>query len=199
MPQLTVAYDVVCPWCWVGWRQAKRLQEEFPTLTFRWVGYELLPAGLSYTPTPPDPEAARKPRIPTRFELLLAAEGLTLPKRTRPLSNSRQALEGAEFAWEAGKADAFLEALYNTYWEQDRDISDRAVLAEIAETAGLDGTAFQTALETHRYQDQVIEFDEPAHEKGVWHVPTWMFPEEWIAEQPYSVLRELAARFVQEA
>ena len=196
MPELTVAYDVICPWCWVGWKQAARLKQEFPTLTFRWVGYELLPAGLEYTPAPPDPNAAKKPRIPSRFDLLLAAEGLTLPKRTRGLSNSRLALEGAEFAHEAGKADAYLDALYHAYWEDDQDISDKAALTEIAESAGLDVAAFITALETHAYCNRVIEYDDPAHEAGVWNVPTWMFPEEWVAEQPYSTLREMAARYV---
>lgn len=197
MPVLTVAFDVICPWCWVGWRQAARLRAEFPTLTFRWVGYELLPEGLSYTPAPPDPDAARKPRIPSRFDLLLAAEGLSLPRRTRSLSNSRLALEGAEFAHDAGHADPYLDALYHAYWEEDRDISDKAILTEIAKTAGLDIVAFMTALETRLYRDRVIEYDDPAHEAGVWNVPTWMFPEEWVAEQPYFVLRELAARFVQ--
>ena len=173
-----------------------RLRAEFPTLTFRWVGYELLPAGLPYTPAPPDQDAARKPRIPSRFDLLLAAEGLTLPKRTRSVSNSRLALEGAEFAHDTGKADAYLDALYYAYWEGDQDISDKATLTEIAEQAGLDIAAFMTAVETHKYRDQVIEYDEPAHAAGVWNVPTWMFPEEWIAEQPYTVIREYAARFV---
>ena len=199
MPQLQVAFDVVCPWCWVAWRQAARLQAEFPSLTFRWIGYELLPAGLEYTPAPPDPDVARKPRIPGRFELLLAAECLTLPVRKSKLSNSRLALEGAEFAWEAGQADAYLDSLYHTYWEEDRDISEKSVLMEIAESAGLDVAAFMDALENHTYSDRVIEFDEPAHSAGVWNVPTWMFPEEWVAEQPYGVLRKLAAQFVKEA
>lgn len=196
MPLLTVAHDVVCPWCWVGRRQAERLKEEFPELELRWVGYELLPAGLPYTPAPPDPDADRKPRIPTRFELLLAAEGLTLPERKSPLSNSRLALEGAEFAYEAGKGEAYLDALYHAYWEEDRDISDKVVLTEIAEAAGLDIAGFMNALEEGRYRERVIEYDEPAHQAGVWNVPTWMFPEEWVAEQPYTVIRELAARFV---
>ncbi len=197
MPVLTVAYDVICPWCWVAWRQAARLQQEFPTLTFRWVGYELLPEGLEYTPAPPDPNADKKPRVPSRFELLLAADGLTIPKRTRSFSRSRRALEGTEFAYEAGKADAYLDALYHAYWEEDRDISDLATLTEIAEQAGLDAAAFVNALEQRTYCDRIVEYDDPAHAKGVWNVPTWMFPEEWVAEQPYSTLREMAARFVQ--
>ena len=196
MPILTVAYDVICPWCWVAWRQAARLRQEFPILEFRWAGYELLPEGMDYTPAAPDPNAPKKPRVPSRFDLLLAADGLAIPKRTRSFSRSRRALEGTEFAYDAGKADAYLDALYHAYWEEDRDISDLAVLTEIVELAGLDVAAFMTALETRRYHDRIVEFDDPAHEKGIWNVPTWMFPAEWVAEQPYGVLRDMAEAFL---
>jgi predicted DsbA family dithiol-disulfide isomerase len=196
MPRLIIAHDVVCPWCWIAVRQAARLQKEFPTIELRWVGFELLPAGMTYTPAPPDPNAARKPRIPTRFELLLVAEALTLPVRKGPLSNSRLALEGGEFAWEAGKQGAYIDALYHAYWEEDRDIGDKAVLTEVAEEAGMDIAEFINTLEDRRYRDRIVEFDEPAHEAGIWNVPTWEFPEAWVAEQPYGVVRDLAERFV---
>jgi predicted DsbA family dithiol-disulfide isomerase len=196
MPRLVVAHDVVCPWCYVARIQAHRLREAFPGLEFEWKGYELLPAGMTYTPAPPDPEQAQKPRIPSRFELLLAADGITLPKRESGIHNSRLALEGAEFAASAGRVEAYLDALYHAYWEEDRDISDKAVLTEIAESAGLDIAAFIAAIEDRRYRNDVVEFDEPAHAAGIWNVPTWKFPEEWVAEQPYSVLHEMAARFM---
>ena len=28
--KVTIAHDYLCPWCWVGFFQAKRLKEEFP-------------------------------------------------------------------------------------------------------------------------------------------------------------------------
>ncbi len=196
MPQLIVAHDYICPWCWVARRQAEWLHRDFPQIELIWKGFELLPEGMEYTPAPPDPDAARKPRVPNRFELLLAAEGLTLPVRQGPIARSRLALEGAEFALEAGLAEDYHDAVYHAYWEEDRDIGSRAVLTEIAESVGLDLGAFLMALEYRRYRDQVIEYDEPAHAAGIWNVPTWKFPEEWVAEQPYSVIRELAGRFV---
>ncbi len=196
MPRITVAYDFICPWCWAAWEQAKRLRTEFPTLEFDWKGFELLPEGLTYTPSPPDPDAQRKPRIPSRLELLLIADGLTLPKRTRTFSRSRLAMEGAEFAAEAGKAEAYHDAMYHIYWEEDQDIADRDILAEVARRADLEVPAFLAALEQQRYRDRIVEFDAPAHAVGIWNVPTWMFPEEWIAEQPYVVVRAYAERFM---
>jgi predicted DsbA family dithiol-disulfide isomerase len=162
----------------------------------RWVGFELLPEGLTYTPKPRDPDEDKKPPIPSRFELILAADGLILPKRKSKLSNSRKALEGAEFAWEAGKQQAYIEFAYHAYWEEDRDINDLTVLKDIAEKSGLDSSAYLAALDSKVYRDRVIEFDEPSHEAGIWNVPTWKFSEKWVAEQPYSVVRDMAGRFV---
>lgn len=199
MPQLLVAHDFVCPWCWVALRQAELLRVEHPTLTLRWVGFELLPAGLTYTPRPKDPDADKKPPIPSRFELLLAADRLTLPTRSGKLSNSRMALEGAEYAWEAGKQDSYIERAYHAYWEEDRDISDLMVLKDVAEKSGLDGSEFAAALESRLYTDRIVEFDEDSHRAGIWNVPTWKFPEKWVAEQPYSVVSDMAGRFVTDA
>ena len=198
MPRLVVAHDYICPWCYIGWFQSLRLKKEFPTLTFHWKGFELLPEGLPYTPKPPDPDAAKKPPTPSRIALLEAADGITVPARNGPLSNSRLALEGAEFAYSVGKADDYHDAVYRAYWKEDRDISDRAVLTEIAESIGLDIGEFNAALENRTFRNEIVEYDDLAHEAGVWNVPTWMFPEAWVAEQPYSVLRDLAARFVRE-
>ena len=196
MPCLTVAHDFICPWCWVAWEQAKRLTAEFPTLELDWVGFELLPEGLEYSPAAPSPDAPQKPRVPGRFDLLLLAEGLTVPKRSRSFSRSRRALEGVEFAKATGKANAYLAAVYHAYWEEDRDIADMTVLQEAAAQAGLDVEAFTRALEQRVYRDRIVEYDDPAHAAGVWNVPTWMFPEEWVAEQPYVVVRDMAERFV---
>ena len=198
MPRLTVAHDYICPWCWAGWHQSRLLKTEFPTLEFDWKGHELLPEGMEYTPTPPDPNAPKKPRVPTRMELLLSADGLQLPERKRPLSRSRMALEGAEFAREAGKAEEYHDAIYHTYWEEDRDIADLAILTEVAERIGLDGAAFRQALEQRVYRDRIVEFDAPSYAAGIWNVPTWEFPEEWVAEQPYSVVRAMTERFVRD-
>lgn len=196
MPTLTVAHDIVCPWCWVGRIQSKRLREEFPTLSFNWKGYELLPEGVAYTPDPPDPEEDRKPKTPTRFELMLAAEDLRIPKRSRDLSCTRLALEGAEFAAEMGRIEPYLDAIYQLYWEEDRDIAHRDILREDAKRGKLDTAEFDAALNNRIYRERIVEFDAPAHAAGIWNVPTWMFPEGWVAEQPYSVLRDKMAQFI---
>lgn len=196
MPDLIVAHDYICPWCWVGWQQGKRLRAEFPGMRLIWKGYELMPEGLEDPPAKPKPDGPKKPPVPSRFQLLLAAEGMVLPRRTRPFSRSRRALEGAEFALEHGLADAYHESLYHGYWDEDLDIADRGTLRQLAARAGLDPDQFDQAMDDRVYRDTVVEYDDPAHAAGIWNVPTWQFPEQWIAEQPYTVVREYAQRFI---
>ena len=126
---------------------------------------------------------------------MTSGEGKCAPV-LRKYSISRRALEGAEFAFEAGKEEAWHDAVYFAYWEESKNIADWQVLEECAEKAGLDFSELKFALETGTYSDRVIEYDDPAHEAGVWNVPTWMFEGDWIAETPYVVLREKIKQFL---
>ena len=196
MPRLVVAHDFICPWCWVARRQAERLRQEFPTLELVWKGYELFPEGLVFTPSEPVDKSVVKPPVPSRFELMLLAEGLTLPKRTSRFFNSRKALEGSEFALKFGKQEEYLDATYYAYWEESRNISDLKVLRECASKTGLNVDEFTKALEEREFKNEVVEYDDPAHKAGVWNVPTWMFESDWVAETPYETLREKVAEFM---
>ncbi len=81
---VTIAHDILCPWCWVGFFQAKKLREEFPQIRQVWRGFELLPEELGplpdFKPQPPDPNA------PTRFECSRGRRAL--PCRKAELSGS---------------------------------------------------------------------------------------------------------------
>ena len=65
-----IAHDYLCPWCWIGLFQAKRLKEEFPNLRQDWRGFELLPESLGpipdYKPQPKDPNAPSRIDLSTR-------------------------------------------------------------------------------------------------------------------------------------
>ena len=196
MPRLVVAHDFICPWCWVARRQAERLRSEFPTLELIWKGYELFPEDLLFTPSEPEDKSVVKPPVPSRFDLMLLAERLTIPKRTRRVFNSRKALEGSEFALKFGRQEAYLDVAYYAYWEESKNISDLKVLSECATKAGLDADKFTKALETKEFKNEVVEYDEPAHNAGVWNVPTWMFAGDWVAETPYETLRKKVAELV---
>ena len=60
--------------------------------------------------------------------------------------NAVAAMRGAYHALDAGKLVPYATAVFEAYWRDDRDISDKAVLAECAAAAGLDVAAFGAAL-----------------------------------------------------
>ena len=195
---VTIAHDYLCPWCWVGFFQAKRLREEFPQIRQVWRGFELLPEELGplpdYKPQPPDPDAP-----PSRFDAFSRAEGAAVPEgRTIGIIRTHYALEGAAYAQdrEPDRFDAYNEAVYRAFWEQSEDVSDLDVLGRLAEGAGLDKIEFLSAVSSKAYYDEITRFDDDAYAADVTHVPTFLFRGERCAEAPYSTIRELAERYL---
>ena len=195
---VTIAQDYQCPWCWVGFVQAKRLREEFPQIRQVWRGYELLPEELGplpdFKPTPPDPDAP-----PTRFTLFSQAEGAPVPEgRTISVIRTHYALEGAAYAQDKApeRFDAYNEAVYRAFWERSEDISDLDILGRLAEGAGLDTSDFLAAVSAKAYHKEIVRFDDDAYAADVTHVPTFIFRGERCAEAPYSTIRDLAQRYL---
>ena len=194
---VSVAHDYLCPWCWVGFFQAQKLQQEFPQIRLDWVGYELLPEELGplpdYKPRPRNPQ-----RPPDRFETFAAAEGVPLHDRTIGVIRTHSALEGAEYVKDKApdRFDPYNEAVYRAYWERSEDISDLDVLGAIAENAGLDRADFLAAVSAKAYYDKIVRFDDDAYARDVTHVPTFIFRGERCAEAPYATIRDLAQRFL---
>ncbi|MCX7799595.1 MAG: DsbA family protein [Fimbriimonadales bacterium] len=187
---IPVAHDYICPWCYIGLFQAKRLQEEFG-VRIEWLGYELMPEELPW----PDPKPAKeadpnRPPTPSRLDLALAAADLELPPVDRPKRmRSHHALEATEHAKELGCADAFVERLYRAYWEEGREINDPSVLAELARPL-FDPEPMLGAIAERRYADRIVAFDDEAYSRGVFNVPTFFIGGERYAEQPYRKLAQ---------
>jgi predicted DsbA family dithiol-disulfide isomerase len=195
---VTIAHDYLCPWCWVGFFQARRLREEFPQIRQVWRGFELLPEELGplpdFQPAPPAPD-----RPPSRFDLFSQAEGAPVPAgRTVGAVRTHAALEGAAYAQERAphRFDAYNEAVYRAFWERSEDISDPEVLGRLAAGAGLDRDDFLRAVSSRAYHDQIVRFDDDAYAADVTHVPTFLFRGERCAEAPYATIRDLAQRYL---
>jgi predicted DsbA family dithiol-disulfide isomerase len=193
-----IAHDYLCPWCWIGFFQAKRLKEEFPQIRQEWRGYELLPEALGplpdYKPQPRDTNAP-----PSRLDVLLKHEGLTIPEgRTIGIVRTHNALQGAAYFEdkEPQKFDLYNEGVYRAFWERSEDISSIDVLAKIAKDAGVNVGAFADALKAKAYSSKIVDFDEDAYADDITHVPTFVFRGERCAEAPYETIRELAQRFI---
>lgn len=188
---IRVAHDFICPWCWVGLFQAQRLQDEFG-VRIDWKGYELFPEDLEWPDHPSLPKPyTNRPATPSRLEFLLAADAIELPHVERPHKmrtyNAHQALE---FAKTEGVQDRFIEVLYRAYWERGENINDVHVLKKLAHGVVDDVDGLVRAVEKRKFKSEIVNFDDDAHAKGVFNVPTFFIGGQRLAEQPYSVLRK---------
>lgn len=115
--------------------------------------------------------------------------------------DSRPALIGEKYAESAGSGVAFHDGVMAAYWSHAHDISDRAVLADVAAVAGMDRDAFLAALDDPTY-DRMVQADiDMAREYGLSGVPALIFNDRYLVSgaQPVEVLRQVIARIAQDA
>ena len=134
--------------------------------------------------TPPEgtPMAKRFPpddikRTMTNLRTMGAPFGIAFVDRPL-LSNSRLALQAAEFAREHDLFEPFHTALFAAYFSHGLDIGNIDVLAMIAHDAGLDDEAMKRALEDGEYLPELEAVKEEAAVRGVTGVPTFFIGEE---------------------
>jgi len=118
----------------------------------------------------------------------MAAEaGLPMADRDW-VSNSRPALEAAEFAREVGMFDPFHRAVFRAYHVDGLDIGKREVLSDIATSVGIDATGMIAALDEGRYTERVQEDVDLSREIGLTGVPAFILGNRAIVgAQPYDV------------
>lgn len=90
------------------------------------------------------------------------------------LSNSRLALEAAEFARDHGAYDEVHHALFKAYFTDGRNIGDREVLLDVLGGFGLDLEELVAALDEGRYTDRVKQGSAQAKQAGVTAIPSFV-------------------------
>jgi len=130
-------------------------------------------------------------RIMENLRATGAQFGITFADRPF-LSNSRLALQAAEFAREQGRFTEFHPALFSAYFSQGLDIGDLDVLSEIAGNAGLDAVAMKNALQSGKYLQTLAQAQEDAARLGVTGVPTFFIENKKtiVGAQPLDVFRK---------
>ena len=90
------------------------------------------------------------------------------------MSNSREALEGGEFAKEHGRYDAYHEAVFRAFFTECKDIGNRSVILELAKNVGLDADALDAALESNIYLPRLQATTRKAKANGFSAAPTFV-------------------------
>ena len=140
-------------------------------------------------------EAAR-PRL-----LQIARDNYGLELNPGPTGiDSRPALIGAKYAEANGKRDSYHAVMFRAYWQESKHIDDKEVLAEVAQSIGLDSAPFLAALDNPEYEDAVDADIKQAYQYGLNGVPALIFNNKYLVSgaQPYEVLKQVAEKITTE-
>lgn len=87
--------------------------------------------------------------------------------------NSVKALRGAFVAIEEGTISAYSRACFESYWCNDKDLSQEDVLREIVSSVGMDADNFMTQIGDDRIKKKLFETTDEIIERGGFGSPTF--------------------------
>jgi predicted DsbA family dithiol-disulfide isomerase len=202
--------DVSCPWCFVGLgglSQAIDRLGELVQVDIKFHPFELNPTMGPEGQNIVEHIAQKYGRTPEQ-----AAEGReTLRERgeaagvvidtddQRRIYNTFDAHRLLYWAGLGTGQRALKRALLQAYFSEGRNPSDHDVLVDVAEQAGLDGTAAREVLTTGRYADEVRAAEREWQSVGITSVPAIILDRKYLISggQPADVfeqaLRQLAS------
>jgi predicted DsbA family dithiol-disulfide isomerase len=139
------------------------------------------------------PDADRQARH-AQMKARMTAEGLPYGDRTMTY-NSRLAQELGKWADTQPGGEALHDALFRAYFVEARDISQPAVLLEIAQRVGLSVDGAREVLEKRTFKDAVDEDWALSRQYGITGVPTFVVGRYGVVgAQPYEALEELVRK-----
>ena len=190
-PKVTVFSDYICPFCFIGKAGIDRLQQEFD-IDVEWKGFEIHPETPKKGITLEDMGMDRGylDILMKNVEKLAKDVDLELKSPLR-LSNSKMALEIAEYAKNKGKFEDYHDEVFKSYWLEEKDIGDAKVLFKIVEKVGLDQADLKEYLKTGIAAKKIAEYLKEIKSYGISGVPTFFIGYDiFTGVQPYEVLKK---------
>ena len=180
---IEVVHDLVCPWCYLGFRRLQRTLARRPDLLF-----DLAWRSFLLNPDMPRAGMARADYVLRKFggedraRRLYAsiteigdAEGVSFRfDRIRRTPSSVDAHRLVRWAAPFGRATEVAEALFAAHFTDGHDIGDHAVLRAIAASCGLDPVAAGAFLRSDEDVDAVHADNLRAHRLGINGVPCFV-------------------------
>jgi predicted DsbA family dithiol-disulfide isomerase len=181
--KLDIISDPICPWCYIGKTNLEKALAAVPEHPFviEWHPFQLnpdMPAGgmdrREYLETKfGGKEGAVKAYAPVVEHA--QASGLSINfdamKRT---PNTLDAHRLIHWAGIEGAQNGVVDALFKAYFEEGRDIGDHEVLADIADSNGMDGSVVRKLLASDSDAEDIRKRDAHSREMGVNSVPTFI-------------------------
>ncbi|QDI75724.1 MULTISPECIES: DsbA family oxidoreductase [Leisingera] len=181
--KLDILSDPICPWCYIGKTHLDKALAEVPDHPFviEWHPFQLNPdmprEGMDRRDYLERKFGGKEAAIKAYAPVVEHAEkaGLTINfegmKRT---PNTLDAHRLIHWAGIEGKQSQVVDALFKAYFVDARDIGGHAVLAEIAQDAGMDADVVSRLLEGDSDVQVIRDRDAHSRKMGVTSVPTFI-------------------------
>lgn len=163
--KLKIYFDFACPYCYNEWsfmktvRPTANIEEDY----YSWEIHPDAPAEGAPISFPGWEQAVVK------LNELGSSVGVQ-PGNMRKVFNTRKALQIFEEAKKQGLQLEYMDAVFNTYFVEQKNVSDDAVILAVAEKVGVKNAA--EVLAEGRYLDVVAEHDAHCMEINLEFVPT---------------------------
>jgi predicted DsbA family dithiol-disulfide isomerase len=178
--QIDVFHDTVCPWCRIGKKHLADALEGWTDkpedLMVRYHTFflnpNIPPEGAEFRPYMIAKGGGQFFDAPRRMG---AAVGVTF--NFEKIEYAPNSLDSHRLIVLAPEVDRpkVIDAVYKAYFEDGKNIGDRAVLVEIARECGMDAEWVAQALEGDEGRDEVLADAEYARNLGVTGVPLFVF------------------------
>ncbi|MGB1235237.1 MAG: DsbA family oxidoreductase [Planktomarina sp.] len=183
MVKLDILSDPICPWCYIGKTQLDRALTEIPDhpFTIEWHPFQLNPdmpsEGMDRRDYLERKFGGKEGAVKVYSQIEAHAKSLDLPidfaamKRTPNTVNAHRLIHWAGLEQNQGRV---VDALFKAYFCDGRDIGDIEVLADVADSAGMDAAVVTKLFATAEDSKMIQDRDANAREKGVSSVPTFI-------------------------
>lgn len=183
MVKLDIMSDPICPWCYIGKTNLDRALAQRPDHPFL---ITLHPFQLN--PDMPKEGMDRRAYLEAKFggkegairayaPVVEHAEKAGLSINFEGIQKTPNTLDAhrlIHWAGIEGHQNAVVDALFNAYFVEGRDIGDKDVLADIADSCGMDASVVLRLLATDEDRVEMVERDAAARGMGVTSVPTFI-------------------------
>ncbi len=209
--QLDIISDVICPWCFIGKRKLDMALQQIDDyqINLIWRPYQLDPK------TPPE-GYDRHLQMQRKFgkngaqalsqKIIAASAGTNIDFAFEKITRTPNTLNAhrlIRWAGEYGAQHHIAEDLFQRYFEQGQDISDKAVLLEIAAAHNMNVEDIGARFETERDVQAIREDDAAARDMNVTGVPAFLVAGRFMmmgAQEPETLahyFRRAAAKLAQ--
>ena len=193
--------DVMCPWCAVGWTQFAKAMKDLEgeiDIEARFMPFELNPD------LPPEGKDQQKHlaevyrRTPEEVAAMRAQLHAAADRAGFPMAWTGEGEEPAAMMWNTFDAHKLLRwalaeqgpeaqtrlkvALLEAHFQQRRNVSDRAVLLDIAEAEGFDRAGAAEALEDEALATAVRLEEQRGRQAGIASVPSFVVDGKYLIQ-----------------